>query len=361
MSCWNRSFNKYALVSTLALGLGAEARADIQGIVVDPCHPQPAEATSFKLNAQDQMQIFFEGATPSLTYQIQASANLSGWRTVATTTADAFGTFSFVDTQTATQSAQFYRAVAPEPQNCPVTTTTTSAPSDPALQAMADQVQSIWGPELDKFHAAGTEAQFVSVLSSLRLTPLEQNISALLNGKPQGENLRQLMISLNRVPFSIGAAKHVTGLLTTPTTGIGATSANINAAMSTLQAAVTASTDPDGVQRSFLVEMMVAIPNSQSKLKSYSTLQLSNDTPGASSTLTANGKRLFRVELFRAYLFTNPDLATELMPFANQILAALHNPQDKAPILQELTVRHPSLLMNYLASRPAIAVARPLQ
>ncbi len=350
------------LFSCLLMGASAGiSLADMNAVVIDPCHPKPAKATSFGLNSQSQMGVTFTGATPTLAYQVQASSDLNNWTTVATLQANDIGSFTYVDPQSANQSSRFYRALIPVATGCAPTSTAVTAPIDPAAQALLDQISVLWQPELDRLHAATSEAQFVALLSSLKQTPLETAIAALLTGQPQGENLRQLMLSINRVPFSSGAAAHVRTLLTATSTGLGSSSANISAAVSTLQSAVIESTDPDGVQRSFLIDLMVAIPGAQMRIKTYATGQLINDTPGASTTLTADGKRLFRTELFRGYMLSDPDLATDLLPFSNQILSALRNPQDKAPILREMLVRHPALLIDYLASRPAIAIARPRQ
>ena len=346
--------------SALSSPMGV-ARADEQAVVIDRCHPQSATATSFKLNGE-HMQIRFDGATPTLSYQIQSTSDLHTWTTVATMNANSFGSLFYVDPDVANQSARFYRSVAPVPTDCPAPVPPAPpAPPDPATQAMLDQVSVLWQPELDRLHAAVSEAQFVALISTLKQTPLETSITTLLTGKPEGENLRQLMLSINRVPFSSGAAAHVQSLVSAPSTGLGSTTSNLSSAMSTLQSAISASTDPDGVQRSFLVDLMVAIPTAKVRIKAYAASQLSNDAPGASTSLTAAGKSLFRTELFRGYMLSDPDLASDLLPFANRILAALPNPQDKAPILRELTVRHPGLLTDYLSSKPAVSVARPSQ
>ncbi len=300
------------------------------------------------------MQIRFDNGTPRLSYQVQASSDLHAWTTVASMVADPFGSFTYVDPQSANQSSRFYRASTPLPTNCPAPQTASTAPVDPAIQAMLDQISILWQPELDRLNAAAHESDFIGLIPSLRLTPLEISISALLAG-PQADLLRQLMLSINRVPFSSGAAAHVKTLVTSPT-GI-----DTAAAFKALHSAISQSTDPDGVQRSFLVDLMVSLPGVQSRLKSYAASHLLNDTAGTSTTLSSDGKRLFRTELFRAYMFSNPDLTSDLLPFANQILSALSNPQDKAPILREMTIRHPALLVDYLASKPAVAVGRPGQ
>ncbi len=120
-----------------------------------------------------------------------------------------------------------------------------------------------------------------------------------------------------------------------------------------------ASTDPDGLMRAFLLNLWAAIPNTKSRIKSFSQGRLSNDGPGSDPSLTTAGKRTYRSSLFRIYMLTDPDLGTELLPNAQSWISALNNRDDKAAMLRLLKIRHPGLMVGYIAQKPMTALVQP--
>ena len=197
-----------------------------------------------------------------------------------------------------------------------------------------------------------TEAQFVALIPTLKLTPAEQTINALLGAKPQAQNLQQLMYSMNRAAMSPGAGQHELTLIATLGKNAGTTA-------STIQSVINGSIDPDGLQRAFLLNLWAAIPNQQARLQTFTLGALTNDTASADTTLTSTGKRTYRSSLFRIYMLTDPDLGTALIPNAARWISALHNNDDKSALLRLLNIRHPGMLMNYLAQTPISAFVQP--
>ncbi len=324
-------------------------------MVIDPCNPAPAQISSYQYTAQG-MHLAVIGS-PRAIYQISASSDLRSWGVIATVTADWLGTAQYLDPTTA--SSRFYKAAAVIPTNCTTAPTAPTAPVDPATQAVQDQISATWGPQLAMLATWDTEDKFVANTSRLITTPLERTLNSLFAGKPQGTQLQQIMQAMNRSPFSKGAAAHLATLLAT----LGGTSVNRTAAANTLRSVISyyfanpsLAPDTDGFQRTFLLNVYMSIPNALSTLKSYLTSELSNDSPGATTSLDSNGKRIYRAALFHTYFATNPDLETEALPLASQILSRNLSTQDKAPLIQELVTRHPALLAQFLANKPAAAV-----
>ncbi len=347
---------KVLLLVPLLCSLGSmlsDAYADVNGVFVDPCHPSPGVAKSIKV-IQGVVTVSFSG-TPTLTYRIDASSDLRTWTAVGSETANHDGVFTYQDT-TSASSVRFFRGVAQTSATCPTAHALPTVPNDGLSDAMSAQMSALWSGEIAKLQALTTESQFVAAIPGLKLSPTETAIGALLGTSAPEPSLRELMLSKNRVAMSTGASKHFLALLAT----LG-TSTNTNAVANAMQGVIKASTDPDGIQRMFLLRLWSAIPSQKVRTKSFVLTALTNDTPGSDKTLTADGKRLYRSALFRIYMLTDPDLATELAPNARQWIGALSNKDDKASMMRLLTIRHPGLLVSYMSNRSITAVVQPVQ
>ncbi len=340
-----------------ALGTGIARADDATYVVPDLCHCNTGSLSSRYSNGT--MHLTAANASSGCPYLVQASSNLQSWTTIATVHGGLFGGASYDDVTSA--SARFYRLQnGPAPAACAAAGAPVG-PVDPAVQAMHDQLNAIWKPQLDALKSYTQESDYVAHVSTLLTTPLEKTLTAQFGTTGQGPTLTQIMLAMNRSAFSAGATTHLRTLLT----ALGANSTNRTAATQQIKAVIASYfsnpsllPDPDGFQRTFLLNVFMSIPSALPVLKSYTNSELINDTPGSTATLDVNGKRTYRQALFHTYLATNPNAATEALPLANEILSSSISNADKSVLLNELITRHPALLAQYLANKPAAAVLR---
>ncbi len=351
----------FGLFLALAMNVST-ARADVVNIMINPCQPITARLS---IRVQSQGAVVHLEGTPTVSYTIEASSDLKTWNAIATVALDDDGKYDYVDSSGS--SIRFYRAKPVIVAGCPQPNAGGLADStDPVEEAMNAQLQLLWASDLASLQGAMTEAAFVALLPSLRITPAEKQITSLLATVSQASPLLELMLSINRASVSKGASAHVTTLLNAQHLGVVANRAAAFGQLKNVICACDGScsisgqtcTDPDGNTRSFLVRMMMALPKIQSSMRSFVMSELTSDLPGlAQPPLTAPGRRLYRSELYRSYLLTSTDPGQEVSDTGTW-LSRITDQQDKASMLNMLFVAHPSLMATYIARQPAAAVMR---